>query len=83
LPSFKELVVGEERANVVSNVFDFFMLPFIRLGRAISTGLSEINIFTFIFDIVLEAPFKMILEILEEWTRFLKEKKEETLNVIK
>ncbi|HUV72407.1 MAG TPA: hypothetical protein VMW25_05340 [Clostridia bacterium] len=80
--AFKELVVGEEQANIVSNIFDFFMLPFIRLGRAISTGLSELNIFTFIFDIILEAPFKMILEIIEEWARFLREKKEEALNVI-
>lgn len=81
--SFKELVVGEESANVVSNIFDFFMLPFVKLGREISTGLSEINIFTFFFDIVLEAPFKLFLEIIEEWSHFLREKKEETLNVIK
>ncbi len=81
--SFRELVVGEEDANFVSTVFDFFMLPFIRLGRAISTGLREINIFTFLFDIILEAPFKMFLEIIEEWLKFLREKKEEALNVIK
>ncbi len=81
--SFKELVVGEEDSNFVSTIFDFFMLPFIKLGRAISTGLREINIFTFLFDIILEAPFKMILEIVEEWLSFLREKKEEALNVIK
>lgn len=81
--SFKELVVGEDDSNIVSNIFDFFLLPFVRLGRAISTGLREINIFTFFFDIVLEAPFKTVLEVIEEWTKFLKEKKEETLNVIK
>jgi len=81
--AFKELVVGEEEANLISHIFDFFMLPFVRLGRAISTGLREINFFTFFFDIILEAPFKMVLEIIEEWTKFLKEKKEETLNIIK
>lgn len=81
--SFKELVVGEEDSNMVSTIFDFFMLPFVRLGRVISTGLREINIFTFLFDIILEAPFKLILEVIEEWARFLREKKEETLNIIK
>jgi hypothetical protein len=81
--SFKELVVGEEGANFVSTVFDFFMLPFVKVGRAISTGLREVNIFIFIFDIILEAPFKTLLEIIEEWRKFLREKQEEALNVIK
>lgn len=81
--SFKELVVGEENSNLVSTIFDFFMLPFIKLGRTVSTGLQEINLFTFIFDIVIEAPFKMLLEIIEELIGFLREKKEEALNVIK
>jgi len=81
--SFKELVVGEEGSNVVSTIFEFFMLPFIKLGRAISSGLQGMNIFIFIFDIVIEAPFKMILEVIEEWIRFLRDKKEEALNIIK
>lgn len=81
--SFKELVIGEEDSNLVSTIFDFFMLPFIKLGRAISTGLQEINIFTFIFDIVIEAPFKMLLETVEELVKYFREKKEEALNVIK
>lgn len=81
--SFRELVVGEEDSNFVTTVFDFFMLPFIKLGRAISSGLRGLNVFMFFFDIILEAPFKMILEVIEEWIRFLREKKEEALNVIK
>lgn len=82
--SFKELVVGEEgNTNIISTIFDFFMLPFIKLGRMISNGLSNLNIFVFIFDIILEAPFKLILEVIEEWLAFLREKKEEALNVIK
>jgi len=81
--AFKELVVGEEGSNLVSIIFDFFMLPFIRLGRSISSGLSEINIFVFIFDIIVEAPFKMVLETIEAISSFLREKKEEALNVIK
>jgi len=81
--SFKELVVGEEGANFVSTTLDFFMLPFVKVGRAISTGLKEVNIFVFIFDIILEAPFKTLLEIIEGWRQFLREKREEALNVIK
>jgi hypothetical protein len=81
--SFKELVVGEEGSNFVSTVFDFFMLPFVKVGRAISTGLREVNIFIFIFDIILEAPFKTLLEIIDEWRKFLRDKQEEALNVIK
>lgn len=81
--SFKELVVGEEDSNLVSSIFDFFMLPFIKLGRIISSGLQDVNFFVFIFDIIIEAPFKLILEIIEQWISFLKEKKEEALSVIK
>lgn len=81
--SFRELVVGEEDSNFVSTVFDFFMLPFIKLGRTISSGLRGLNVFMFFFDIILEAPFKLVLEVVEAWIRFLREKKEEALNVIK
>lgn len=81
--SFKELVVGEQNSNLISTIFDFLMLPFIKLGRTISNGLSNLNIFIFVFDIILEAPFKLILEVIEEWLAFLREKKEEALNVIK
>lgn len=80
--SFKELVIGEEDQNIISILFDFFMTPFIKLGRIISSGLKDINIFIFFFDIIIEAPFKLILGVFEEWILFLKEKKEQALNVI-
>ena len=56
---------------------DFFSLPILRVGQWLSTSISRINIFIFIFDFIIEAPFKLFLNVLEEWFAFMKEKKEE------
>jgi hypothetical protein len=52
-------------------------LPFIRLGRFLSLNFSKVNIFVFILDFIIEAPLKIVLQAIEEWLAFFKEKKED------
>jgi len=75
--SARELVVLKKRENIIGELFDFLTLPFIRMGRWLSFNFSRINIFVFIFDFLIEAPLKIILQSIEEWLAFFKEKKEE------
>ncbi|MBI4067705.1 hypothetical protein HY407_04960 [Candidatus Gottesmanbacteria bacterium] len=66
-----------EKEGVLSPIADFFMLPLLRVGQWLSGEIAKINLFIFIFDFVIEAPFKAIFEVVEEWIRFVKIKKEE------
>lgn len=57
---------------------DLFFLPIIRVGQWLSGEiLQKFNIFIFFFDFIIEMPFKALVEVLEEWVRFVRLKKEE------
>ena len=58
-------------------VIESLFLPIVSVGRWLSFNISRINIFVFIFDVLIELPLQALLEITEEWFAFLKEKKEE------
>jgi hypothetical protein len=36
-----------------------------------------VNVFVFILDFIIEAPFKIFVEITEEWTKYVKERKDD------
>lgn len=73
----REFVVVERADRLGNVVIDFFSLPILRAGQWLSHSISRINIFIFLFDFVIETPYKIFLNVLEEWFAFLKEKKEE------
>jgi len=75
--SARELNILKKKENILGEIFDFFTLPFIRMGRFLSLNFSKINIFVFILDFLFEAPLKFILQGIEEWLAFFKEKKED------
>ena len=75
--SARELIVLKKKENILGEIFDFMTLPFIRMGRFLSLNFSKINIFVFILDFLIEAPLKIILQGIEEWLAFFKEKKED------
>jgi len=69
--SFKEKKFGG------TNLWDMILLPILVLGSKFSQGLVRLNFLAFIFDFILEAPFKLILHFLDNWIQFLAIKKEE------
>ncbi len=69
-------LIKEEKQNVLSVLFDFFFMPFIRLGRDLTAGISQINIFLFIFDLIIEAPFKGVFAFFEQWFLYLRTERE-------
>lgn len=72
-----ELVIIKKKQGMISFLIDLFFIPLIRVGYWFSLKLPKINVFVFIFDVILEAPLKAFIEIFEDWIGFLKEKKEE------
>lgn len=73
----KEMSVAQERPSILSLLVDFFYMPIIATGKWLSEKFDKINFFVFIMDFIIEAPFKIVLEIAEEWTKYVKERKDE------
>jgi len=76
----KELMVIERRENIFTFLVDLFYMPIILVGRWLSNNVSKVNVFIFIFDFIIEAPFKVIVEIGEDWTRYVRERREKMDN---
>lgn len=68
-----------EKPGVFQPIIDFFFMPILSLGKFFSEGVSKINFFILIFDFIIEAPFKLIIEVIEEWISFVRQKKEEII----
>ncbi len=69
----------EEKPSFLSPVVDFFFMPLLALGKFFSSEISKLNFFIFIFDFIIEAPFKLIFEVVEEWISFVRKRKEEII----
>ena len=67
----------EPRKSLAAPLIDFMFIPVVRVGRYLTTGISQINIFIYILDYVIEMPFKGISAFLEQWFYFLQAKREE------
>jgi hypothetical protein len=73
----RELLVVDPRENIIGLFIDFFSVPIIAAGKWISEKFSKINVLVFILDFLIEAPFKLFVEVAEEWTKYVKERKED------
>lgn len=73
----KDLVVLDRRDNLLSVTIDFFSIPIVRAGRWLSVNFSKINVFVFVLDVIIEAPFKLIVDLFEDWFAYMREKREE------
>jgi hypothetical protein len=73
----KEIMIINKRDNLFTMLIDFVSLPFATFGRWSSEKFSKVNFIAFIFDFIIEAPFKIFLEVLEDLFGFWREKKDE------
>lgn len=69
-------IMKERKENLSSLFFDFFFLPAIQIGRRLTLAISQINIILFIFDFIIETPFKGIFAFFEQWFLFLRTQRE-------
>jgi hypothetical protein len=73
----RELLVVDPKENIFGLLMDFFSVPIIAAGKWISEKFAKINVLVFILDFLIEAPFKLFVEVAEEWTKYVKERKED------
>lgn len=73
----KELSIEKEKESGLIFLMDFFFLPFVHVGKWLSGKLTKVNLIILLLTFVWEAPFQVFVEFLENWSSFLKEKKEE------
>jgi hypothetical protein len=73
----RSLYVLEEKENFSSIMSDFIFMPFLRIGKWLAIKFQGINIFLIVLDFIIEAPFKSVMEVVEDWVTFMKEKKDE------
>jgi len=71
----KELNILKEKERFITIILDIFALPVIRVGKWLSGRWRKFNIIGIIFNLLIEVPFLSLVDFLEEWRRFVKEKK--------
>lgn len=75
----KDLVIIDQKDSFMSMVVDFFSIPVLRVGQYVSEKTPKINLFLFVLDFIIEAPLKIFVEVVEDWTSYQREKKEEII----
>lgn len=73
----EELTVEEKKGGFLGFVFDILSLPMASLGRWLSNKWKKYNAIAAFFNALIDMPFLVFVEFLEQWRYFLKEKKEE------
>lgn len=73
------LIYSWKSKSSKSSLVDTLLLPIVVVGGVLSSGVAKLNFLVFIFDFVLEAPFKIILKFLDNWFAFLSARKDEVV----
>ena len=73
----KELQVETDKGNILTFFLDTFSLPFLHMGKWLSNELAKYNVIVVFFNSLIDLPFQVFVEFLEQWRYFIKEKREE------
>lgn len=63
--------------SALSAVLSFLALPVLEFGRWLAQNIRQLNILLFLMDRILEAPFKLLIDVTEEWFEFVRDRREE------
>ncbi len=72
----KELQVIEEKETLFHLFIDPFAVPVIQLGKWLTNKWKRYNVIAVFFSALIDMPFTIFVEFIEQWRYFLKEKKE-------
>ena len=73
----KELSVEDEKGGIGGILIDWFSLPFIRLGKWLMGQWVRYSFVLVLITALVDLPFQVFVEFLEQWRYFIKEKREE------
>ncbi len=72
----REITV-EERTGFWEFLLDIISVPVAEFGSFFANKWKEYNVISVFFSVVIEMPFVTLVEFIEDWRNFLKEKKAE------
>jgi len=72
----KELQVIEEKETLFHLFIDPFAVPVVQLGKWLTNKWKRYNVIAVFFSALIDMPFTVFVEFIEQWRYFLKEKKE-------
>jgi len=72
----KELSV-DEQMSVSDFILDIFSVPVAKVGSLFAAKWREYNVIAVLFNFVIETPFAIILNFIQEWREFIKERRAE------
>ncbi len=72
----EELTIGNKKSGLFGFIFDILFLPMAGLGRWFSNKWKKYNAIAAFFNALIDMPFMIFVEFLEQWRYFLKEEKE-------
>ncbi|MFA6190008.1 MAG: hypothetical protein WC711_00620 [Candidatus Staskawiczbacteria bacterium] len=73
----QELTMEPEKEGFFSFLSDIFFLPVQGLGRWLSNKWKRYNFITSFFNALIDMPFSVLVEFIEKWRYFIKERKDE------
>ncbi|KKP57946.1 MAG: hypothetical protein UR52_C0023G0005 [Candidatus Gottesmanbacteria bacterium GW2011_GWA1_34_13] len=76
-----ELKITSDKESFIGYIFNNLTMPLLSTGVYLSKGLAKINFISVILDFLIEAPLKTIIQVIEEWTSFMREKREEVVEL--
>jgi hypothetical protein len=75
--SIDDLRVIPKIEGTFSIIVSFLFLPVLEFGSWLSRNVQKMNVPLFLMDRLLEAPFKLLIDLVEEWFIFIRERREE------
>lgn len=70
----KELVI-QERTTFWEFFLDMLSIPIAKIGQWLANKWKEYNLVSVFMMAIIDAPFSVVIEFIESWNQFLKEKK--------
>lgn len=76
-----ELKAVEVKEGFLSHFVTNLSLPFLKAGLWLSDQVGRVNILLLVFDFLIEAPLKSVLKGVDEWTGFVREQRDEVVDM--
>jgi hypothetical protein len=76
-----ELNATSENESFLANLFTNVTLPLLDLGVWLSDKFAQLNFLIVFLDFMIEAPLKNVLGVADEWTAFVRERRQEVVEV--
>lgn len=74
-----EMSLEKKKTNVLTFLFDLFIMPFVAVGRVIIDGLARFNPIVIFINLLIELPFQVFVQFVENFHGFIRQKKEDVV----